>query len=313
MINESSLPFVSIIVPVYNGEKTLEACVESLLGQTYPEDRREIIFVDNKSKDNTVKVLKPYANSGKIKVHNETKVLNAYGARNTGINAAIGDIVAFTDADCVAESNWLRELVASFSDQSIGCVAGEILPAQPNNVIEKYWDEQFLSLKRDAGKKIPRVLGGNCAFRHQVYNEIGYFREDIPSGGDTELAMRMVEKTNLGVTLNLRAVVRHHNVSTLRSFIKQSLRYGTQKTLIPSNDSLAKKQIPTILHAMFITITYFAVFLKRGGAVIFNSVPQSINMKDRDIYVLRPLLRIVNEWAAWWGYRFGVKTPDILR
>jgi len=101
-------------VPVYNGAQTVEKCVESLLAQDYPKDRLEIIFVDNQSKDRTLQVLQPYAASGKILLLSETNVLNAYGARNTGIRAAKGDILAFTDSDCEAEPDWIRELMVSF-------------------------------------------------------------------------------------------------------------------------------------------------------------------------------------------------------
>lgn len=79
--------------------------------------------------------------------------------------------MAFTDADCETESNWLFELVSSFDDSAVGCVAGEIVPARPENVFEKYGGEGFLSQWKVIDKEFPPVKRGNCAFRRnlQIY------------------------------------------------------------------------------------------------------------------------------------------------
>lgn len=162
MENKRYLPSVSKIVPVYNGENTVANCVESILTQTYPSNRLEIIIVDNKSKDNTLEILKPYDDARKIIILSETKKLNAYGARNTGIAAAMGDVIAFTDADCVAEPNWILELVKPFQNLSVGCVAGAIIPFEPKNYFQTYWDKDMLVSKIQAGDVL---YGGNSAFR----------------------------------------------------------------------------------------------------------------------------------------------------
>lgn|GEM_PF-3297442 len=313
--NAPTLPFVSVIVPVYNGEQTVAQCVESLLAQDYPKDRLEIIFVDNKSKDRTLQILQPYAESGKILLLRETNVLNAYGARNAGVRVSKGDILAFTDADCEANPGWLRELVAGFHDPAIGCTAGEILPAKPNNVIEKYWDAEFLSQKRDVGKEIPGVRGGSCAFRKEIFDQVGLFREDFPSGGDSELSMRMVVGTKMKIGMSLTAIVRHHNVSTLRAFLKQSLRYGTHISKFTQSASNMLNRPLSLGRLAVISFTFLASFIKRLVLIGFGFVPQphSLTLEDRDIYLFRPLLRIVNEWAVWWGHKFALKNPNLLR
>jgi len=313
MENIYSLPSVSIIVPVYNSEKTVAACIESLLAQTYPTDKTEIIFVDNKSSDKTLSLMQPYADSGKIRVLSETKILNAYGARNTGVKAAKGEILAFTDADCEAKADWLEYLIMPFEEQDIGCVSGEILPAKPQNVIEKYWDEGYLSQKRFADKEYPRVLGGNCAFRHQIFDVVGFFREDFPSGGDTELANRMREKSTFRIKLALDAIVRHHNVSTLRIFIKQSIRHGTHVSSFISQPNQSKREKPSFTKSIINTIKFLGVFLKRIATIAFCSFSKPVPKYDLDIYIARPLLRIIQIWATWWGYRFALKRPKIMR
>lgn len=305
---------VSIVVPVYNGERTVQRCVESLIAQNYPADLLEIIFVDNKSKDKTCLILQPYVNSGRIVLISETSVLNAYGARNTGVRAAKGEIIAFTDADCEATPNWLREITNSFQDPDIGCVAGEILPAQPISVIEKYGDESFLSQRKGVGQQFPPVKGGNCAFRKKIFYEVGFFRDDHPSGGDTELAWRMAQKSHYKIKVNLNSVVFHHNVSSMRDFIKQSMRYGTHIYLsdLPLPDQTYKKR-PSFYNAVITTFIFSAAFIKRTFLTLTGLQPTTIHRQDYDIYIMKPILRIISEWAQWAGYRFASKKNNLLR
>ena len=95
-------PFVSVIVPVLNSEKTIERCITSLLDQDYPMDKYEIIFVDNGSTDHTLKILNNFNKN--IKILKEP-IESSYRARNKGIMNTKGDIIAFTDSDCVADYN----------------------------------------------------------------------------------------------------------------------------------------------------------------------------------------------------------------
>lgn len=313
MGNTRSFPFVSVIVPVYNGEQTIEKCVQSLQSQDYPRDCMEIIIVDNNSKDLTFSVLQPYASSGQIVLLSESKVLNAYGARNTGIRSAGGEILAFTDADCEAEGGWLRELVGSFGDPKVGCVAGEIVPRDPKNVFEKYGGRDFLSQRKGVGMAFPPVKGGNCAFKKEVFARVGLFREDFPSGGDTELAWRMAQLTDLTIKVNLDAMVKHHNVSSLQIFFKQSMRYGTHVYLFTQLPFGGAKPRPSLVKVAYASLTFAAVFVKRFLLTVFGRVPSSVLLQDRDIYLAQPLLRILSEWGLWFGYRYALNNPQILR
>lgn len=134
------LPTVSVIVPIYNGETDLPGLIECLLGQTYPADRVEYLLVDNDSCDRTPEILKNaviQAQSAEITLRHlsETTIQSAYAARNHGIRAATGEILAFTDADCYPDSAWLENLVQGFTDSAVGLCVGEItaLPATPGS------------------------------------------------------------------------------------------------------------------------------------------------------------------------------------
>ena len=126
--------FISVIIPVYNGERTIGACVESLLAQDYPKDKYEVIIVDNNSKDKTAGIIKEYS----VQYLFEGRIQSSYAARNAAIKAAKGEILAFTDADCAADKEWLKNGIAEFIDNKIGCVAGGIKGCEPVNYIEEY-------------------------------------------------------------------------------------------------------------------------------------------------------------------------------
>jgi glycosyltransferase involved in cell wall biosynthesis len=128
------LPFVSVIVPVYNGERNIGNCIKSLLSLDYPSSKLEIIIVDNNSKDATRRVIQEFPVISLI----EDRIQSSYAARNTGLKQSKGEIIAFTDSDCIADKDWILKAVACFQDESVGCVAGRIDGYPPSNYIEEY-------------------------------------------------------------------------------------------------------------------------------------------------------------------------------
>lgn len=120
-------PFVSVVVPVFNEADTIGELLVSLLALDYPTDRYEIIVVDNGSTDHTCQIVEKYP----VRLLEERETQGPAAARNKGILYAHGDIIAFTDADCVADPNWLRMLVADHEDPNIGGFAGDIKGCEP--------------------------------------------------------------------------------------------------------------------------------------------------------------------------------------
>lgn len=120
---------VSVVVPIYNGEADLPGLIDCLRSQTYPSDQVEYLLVDNNSSDRTVEMLQTLATDS-IRPLSENQIQSSYAARNEGIRQAQGSIVAFTDADCRPEPQWLEELVKPFEDEAVGIVVGEIVSFQ---------------------------------------------------------------------------------------------------------------------------------------------------------------------------------------
>lgn len=109
------LPFVPVIVPVYNGEATIEGCIRSLLEWHYPKKRYEILVVDSNSTDNTSTIVKKYP----VRYLVEDEIQNPCAARNRGIREARGEILAFTDADVVVGRNRLMRALDCFQGREL--------------------------------------------------------------------------------------------------------------------------------------------------------------------------------------------------
>ena len=222
-------PSVSVIVPVYNGEKTIEKCILSLMDQDYPRDRYEIIVVDNGSTDGTAKIVKQFP----VKYLSETSALSSYVARNIGIRNSNGEILAFTDADCTASRDWIQRGVAGFIRERVGCVAGGIKGCEPANYIEKYqfdigWLSQEVALKHYF---LPYPQTANAFYRKVVFDKTGLFEEWV-SGGDSDMAWRMQLYTDYLLESIPEAVVFHKHRSTLLSFLKQTVKWGKGKDVL---------------------------------------------------------------------------------
>ena len=116
---------ISVIIPTFNEEKNIAQCLVSLRHQTVPRSEYEIIVVDGNSKDRTREIAQKYAD--KVFIQTSPRV---GGARNDGIMAASGDIVATTDADCILPPTWIATIKRGFRDPGVVQVYGPVYPIE---------------------------------------------------------------------------------------------------------------------------------------------------------------------------------------
>ncbi len=237
-INENFgfFPLVSVVIPIYNGEKDLPDLLECLRQQTYPSKQVEYLLVDNNSSDRTREILEAAAastaknQSSAIKLHplNQNQIQSSYAARNTGIQAAKGEIIAFTDADCRPKPDWLTNLIQPFTVENVGIVAGEIVALSGKTIWEKYADlQETLSQKHTlANSFCPYGQTANLAIRRSIFTEIGLFRPYLTTGGDADICWRILKETNWQIKFAPLALVEHRHRSTLRQLKSQWRRYG---------------------------------------------------------------------------------------
>jgi GT2 family glycosyltransferase len=225
ILEANLLPFVSVIVTALNNEELMKNCHVSLLQTVYPPERREFIIVDNGSTDRTAEIIKSFP----VQYLYERRRGVSY-ARNRGIEASIGEIVAFTDPDCVVSTVWLNELVNAFDEQDVGGVAGAIIPYPGQTSAERYAARiRSHTQERPMSHPLhPFAMTPNIAFRREVFQRIGYFDTRFPGGGweDADLCWRFFRETNLKLKYPPRAVVFHRYRTTAKAFFIQHVRYG---------------------------------------------------------------------------------------
>ena len=224
-VADAARPFVSVVVPVFNGAETIGACLTALLAQDYPSDRREIIVVDNNSTDGTAAIVQTFA----VRYVREEQVQSSYAARNRGIREARGELIAFTDADCVASPQWLRRGAAGFANASVGGVAGSIRPLPPATLAQRYASEKgALSQEKALAENsfLPAAYTANAFYPKVALERAGLFDPMVKSGGDADLAWRVQERLGLSIALCPDAVVQHEHRRTVRELLRQRRNYG---------------------------------------------------------------------------------------
>ena len=226
-------PFVSVIVPIYNGEADVPGLSKTLFAQTYPAARVEYLLVDNGSQDQTPALLKAAIAQAQAQgltatYLSETAIQSSYAARNRGIQAARGEILVFTDADCQPQPDWLEQLVTPFADAAVGAVAGEIMALPGNNWLEQY-AEQIKTLSQTHTLNHSFCAYGqtaNLAVRRAVFEAVGLFRPYLTTGGDADLCWRLQRESSWELRFAEQAIIRHRHRQTLAELRSQWRRYG---------------------------------------------------------------------------------------
>lgn len=221
-------PKVSVIVCSYNGAKTLDRCLESLKHVNYPD--YEVILVDDGSKDNTQEIAAKH--SWVVNIKQVNKGLSV--ARNVGGQAAKGEIIAYTDSDCMADPDWLYYLVGTLisgdyagvggpnisppaEDWIQACVAAA--PGGPNHVL----------LTDVVAEHIP---GCNMAFYKWAFEKVGGFDPEYrKAGDDVDFCWRLQQEGQV-IAFSPSAIVWHYRRFTLDAFRKQQEGYGEAESLL---------------------------------------------------------------------------------
>jgi len=224
-------PTVSVIVPVYNGEATIAACLESLLNQTYPAAAYDLIVVENGSTDDTAAIVGRYP----VRLFHSQRRGPA-PARNLGLGRSEADLVAFTDADCVAGPDWLAELVKPYADPGVGGVGGAIraLDHAGRTQVEIFSEEQspLVNFVSGEGEFLPHLYTANASYRRPLLAELGGFNPALVTAEDVDLSWRLQLQTGTQVRYAPQAVVYHHHRSTLTGLARQYRQYGFGEILL---------------------------------------------------------------------------------
>jgi cellulose synthase/poly-beta-1,6-N-acetylglucosamine synthase-like glycosyltransferase len=187
VLDEEDLPFVTLIVPARNEEQNIDQCLESLIRCNYPNERYEIICVDDCSEDMTHEKLEYYSlhypNVHVIRLGPEKKSAELHGktaALQAAFDIAKGEYVLMTDADCIVHEQWIREYVSAFKGTDPGLIAG-ITRIQYHNFFSKVQALEWIYMSKMAaagvGWNTPLgCYGNNYGIKKSLLDEIGGYR-----------------------------------------------------------------------------------------------------------------------------------------
>ena len=310
------LPFASIIVPVYNGQRMIQACLEALLHQTYPAERYEVIVVDNNSTARTVELVRSFP----VCLLFECDVQTSYAARNRGIRAAKGEILVFTDADCIAAGDWLEEMTAPFrQDPDLPAVCGDVRDAPPESMIERFITSLHpFVIASHEHPFLPLLLTCSAAIRKEALQQAGVFSPNLYTIGDIDLGWRIQLQTGRKLVYAPGAVVLHRHRGTWRGMYKQQHRAGFGRMLL---NALYRDQpgYPVSLGAELRQIgRQILAILTYLRAIVYRWLTYRLRGKER-YYAMTPIYYLVAETGfllgklkGLWVTRFFRRSPARL-
>ncbi len=281
---------LSIIVPVMNVVNTVRDLMESLMKLDYDRDKLEIIVVDGNSKDGTKEIVQEYP----VKlIQQEGKGLNA--ARNTGIKHSTGEIIAYTDGDCVVPPNWAKAIVANFHDPSVGFVGGTMEGYDKNEPLSNYMDETFFRVTPGFHFRIEgtdlRLLqfpaGANMAFSRRGLARVDFFDEKITYGFDDLEPVEEMGLKGFRIVLDPEVNVLHQHRSTLGDLVKQHFNYGRGGTLLLINKRTSNLAYWFSSYLIFMTgMLVFFLFMMYLWLRISHPLPLNLGLGSLGLFML---------------------------
>jgi glycosyltransferase involved in cell wall biosynthesis len=187
----NSNPVVSVVIPTYCEEETIEGCLKSVVNQEFESGRIESIVVDSHSPDDTRAVAKKCAD--KII---DLRTRGVGKARNAGAKMAEGEILLFLDADTFLESNFVAEIYRTFTDPRVVCASGNLKSLERLNAVDNLFAishygflNKLAALTAHLG--FPLFPSVCCGCRKSVFEEVGGFDEDLAVAEDITFSRKM--------------------------------------------------------------------------------------------------------------------------
>ena len=223
-------PRVSVVVCAYNAERTMDACLASLAVLNYPD--YEVIVVNDGSRDRTLEIAESYPYCRIISQPN----MGLSVARNVGAEAATGEIVAYTDSDCVADPDWLRYLVAKMTAGGLAACGGPNFPPPEDSLVPAAvavapGGPTHVLLSDEVAE---HIAGCNMAFRRDTLLGLGGFDPIYRAAGDdVDLCWRL-QDAGYAIGFSPAATVWHFRRNTVKAYCNQQRGYGKAEALVYS-------------------------------------------------------------------------------
>ena len=284
-------PFVSVIIPIYHDWDRLQLCIDGLRKQTYPKDLFEVIIINNDPGDHP-KNLHLLENSSLL---SESKP-GSYAARNTGIAVAKGEILAFTDSDCIPTPKWLENGVFEIS-QGIDRVAGkvELFYNYEKLTFAEIFEKAFAFPQEGYVKSGRSCITANLITTADAFNKVGLFNSFLLSGGDMEWGWR-ARNLGLSIIYSPETIVFHPARCTIREIIQKNMR------VIGGLSGIYKKDDPRnrwFIAALLPPLNKILIVRKRGD----------MTMGMKIIAIALAYLFELHKCGYWIALKIGIVTP----
>jgi mycofactocin system glycosyltransferase len=294
-----TFPEVSIVIPVMNRADELRRCLTSLARLTYPQEKLQIIVVDDGSSDESPEVAREF---GALLTPSGGIGRGPAAARNVGASMASGEILAFIDSDCTASSNWLAELLPTFADPKIVAVGGLVDGMCRESAVDHY--ENVMSSLSLGGRELTGGSGDdtfylpscNLLVRRAAFLQACGFNDAMHVGEDVDLTWRLRDS---GWTIAYLPVGRvyHEHRSSIRSFMSRRFDYGTSEGMLQLLHPRRHKRIvipPLLALILFLClITPFSGWWSLGAAVsllVIEAATVRIRLSRRKLHISLPSL-----------------------
>ena len=282
--NQMNEPLVSIVITAKNEAKTVENCIKSLLNQTYKNF--EIIFIDARSIDKTFEKVTKLEEESRLFPNCKRYIVISTEAntpakgRNIGVKQAHGEIIAFTDADCIPNNNWIINLLKNIPKNK-GMVGGpNIIKHFKNSRILFAIDAVFSSylgsggsaqfLKIDKSKEVSAIAACNMAIHKNLFEEIGGFDEALRYNEDSNLC-NQIRKKGHKIIYSPEAKISHFmGIESFSNFVNLIYKYGFER----GKNVKRNPNLITRFNAISLGIAFFFIAIVIGS--FFSNVAQSI-------------------------------------
>jgi glycosyltransferase involved in cell wall biosynthesis len=315
---------ISVIIPAYNAAQTLPACLKALSAQTMPADQFEIIVVDDGSTDNTAGI----ARQAGVRVVSQPNA-GAAAARNLGAHFARGDLLLFTDADCLPTPDWVAQMSAPFAaDPTLAGAKGVYRTRQPELTARFVQMEYQDKYDRMLGtERIDFVDTYSAAYRRDLFLQMGGFDTTFPGASveDQEFSFRLA---GAGYRLIFipEAKVWHTHDRTLAEYARRKFFIGYWKSLVVQKHPtklIRDSHTPQVLKLQMGLAAMGAGFLglgllrrlrplAAGGllawlALCLSGWPfyRKIIARDPGVLLIAPWLIFIRAWALALGFLLG--------
>ena len=311
---------VSIIIPAYQASNTITACLSALQEQDF-QLPYEVIIVDDGSADNTIELAQK--SCAHIIQHGEKR--GAAAARNSGVNMAKGDIICFTDADCMPKKDWLEQMILPFDDPEIVGAKGVYRTNQKELVarfVQIEYEDKYDLLR--AQERINFIDTYSAAYRKEILQSNGGFDEQVFFVEDQELSFRLASR-GYQMIFQPSAVVYHHHSDSIPSYLRKKFMIGYWKAQIlrrfpgrAIHDSHTPQvlKVQIIILALMLLCTLGMLITPWSGAVLavcfigflISTIPFLAKAwsKDHVVTLAAPFLLGLRATALGFGYAWGL-------